>query len=424
MLPRFAIIKQQLPNQTVQNIPEEIRKEFARIQLNDKVQSGMRIAITAGSRGIYKIPLILRTVVDEIKACGAEPFVIPAMGSHGGATAEGQVEFLRGLGITEESMDAPILATMDVVEIGSTSGGLPVFLDVHAAKADGIIVVGRVKPHTDFRGPIESGLHKMIAIGLGKHKQALAIHTYGIRGLRELVPQVAQVTLNKAPILCGLALLENGYDETAHIEAVLPVDFAVREPELLRIAHQMLPKLPVNELDLLIVGEIGKNFSGTGMDTNIIGRVKIYGEPEFSNPKIQYIVALRLSEAAHGNALGIGLADFTTERGMHGIDYPVMRENVVTSSFIDRGKIPMAFPNDQASIAAAQRCLWQENPRSARMMYIPNTLEISKIAVSESLLPMLSTQPGIEVLTPLQELAFDQEGNLDINFIHIAPGTS
>ena len=258
----------------------------------------------------------------------------------------------------------------------------------------------------------------MIAIGLGKHKQALAIHTYGIRGLRELVPQVAQVTLSKAPILCGLAILENGYDETAQIEAVLPEDFAVREPELLSIAHQMLPKLPVNELDLLIVGEIGKNFSGTGMDTNIIGRVQISGETEFTNPKIQYIVALRLSEAAHGNALGIGLADFTTEKVMNAIDYPVMRENVLTSSFIDRGKIPMAFPNDMASIAAAQRCLWQENPRSARMMYIPNTLEISKVAVSESLLPMLSTQPGIEILTPLQELAFDQEGNLDINFLH------
>ncbi|HZK54239.1 MAG TPA: lactate racemase domain-containing protein [Desulfosporosinus sp.] len=416
MIPRFAIIKQQLPNQTVQNIAEEIRKELARIQLKDKVKPGMRIAITAGSRGIYKIPLILRTVVDEIKAWGGEPFVIPTMGSHGGATAEGQVEFLRGLGITEESMGVPILATMDVIEIGSTAGGLPVYLDAHAAKADGIIVIGRIKPHTDFRGPIESGLHKMIAIGLGKHKQPLAIHRYGVRGF-ELIPQVAQVTLSKAPILCGLAILENGYDETAHIEAVLPEDFAVREPELLLLARQLMPTLPVNELDVLIVGEMGKNFSGTGMDTNIIGRVQIYGEPEFSSPTIQYIVALRLSEATHGNALGIGLADFTTERVMHAIDYPVMRENVLTSSFISRGKIPMAFPNDRASIAAAQRCLWQENPCSARMMYIPNTLEISKIAVSESLLPLLSNHPGIEILTPLQELEFDQEMNLDINFV-------
>jgi len=418
VLPRFAIIEQQLPNQTVQDIPEEIRKEFSRIQLKDKIQPGMRIAITAGSRGIYKIPLILKTVVDEIKSWGAEPFLIPTMGSHGGATAEGQVDFLKGLGITEETVGAPILATMDVIEIGSTSDGLPVYLDAHAAKADGIIVVGRIKPHTDFRGPIESGLHKMIAIGLGKHKQALAIHTYGIRGLRELVPQVAQVTLDKAPILCGLALLENGYDITAHIEAILPEDLAVREPELLNLAHKMLPKLPVNELDLLIVGEIGKNYSGTGMDTNIIGRVQIYGEPEFSSPMIQYIIALRLSEAAHGNALGIGLADFTTEKVMHGIDYAVMRENVVTSSFIDRGKIPMAFPSDRESIYAAQRCLWQENLRDARMIYIPNTLEISKLAVSESLLPMLTNQPGIEILTPLRELAFDHEGNLDINFVN------
>src|SRR5680860_1594801 len=185
VLPRFAIIKQQLPNQTVLNIPEEIRKELARIQLKDKIQPGMRIAITAGSRGVYKIPLILRTVVDEIKAWGAEPFVVPTMGSHGGATAEGQVEFLKGLGITEESLGAPILATMDVIEIGSTSGGLPVYLDVYAAKADGIIVVGRFNLYIDFTAPTESGLHKMLAIGLGKHKQALAIHSYGIRGLRD-----------------------------------------------------------------------------------------------------------------------------------------------------------------------------------------------------------------------------------------------
>lgn len=313
-------------------------------------------------------------------------------------------------------MGAPIFATMEVVEIGSTSSGMPVYLDAYAAEADGIIVVGRVKPHTDFRSSIESGLHKMIAIGLGKHKQALAIHRYGIKGLKEIIPQVAQVTLKKAPILCGLALLENGYDHTAKIEAVLPEMFASREPELLEEARLLMPKLCVDQLDVLLVGEIGKNFSGTGMDTNIIGRVHIFGEPEFVSPKIQYIVVLGLSRAAHGNALGIGLADFTTEKLMKEIDYPAMRENVITSTTIDRGKIPMAFPTDRLAIEAAQRCLWLEDPQRARIAYIANTLEISKMAVSESIFEEIKTNPDVEVLTSMQELSFDQMGNLHAPF--------
>ncbi len=412
VIPRFALISQELPAQTLTDIPAEINRELQKIGLQDRIKPGARIGITAGSRGVYQIPLILKTVVDEVKNLGGQPFLIPAMGSHGGATADGQIEVLKNLGVTEESVGAPILSSMEVVRIGTTDSGVPVHLDKHASEADGIIVVGRVKPHTDFRGPIESGLQKMLVIGLGKHKQALTNHSYGIKGLREYVHQAAKVTLKQASILFGLAILENGYDRTAKIEAVPPEKIITREPELLNEARSLMAKLPVEELDLLVVGEIGKNFSGTGMDTNIIGRVAIYGEEEFGSPRIQYIVALNLSAQTHGNALGIGLADFTTERVMKGIDYETTRQNVITSSFIERGKIPLAFPSDRAAIQAAQRCLWLRDPEKARIMYIPNTLEISKIAVSESLLPTVSQRPDVKLLTRPQELKFDKDGNL------------
>ena len=414
-IPRFALIRQELPAQAVADVPAEIRRELQRIGLQQRIKPGARIAITAGSRGVHQIGLILKTVVDQVKALGGQPFLIPTMGSHGGATPEGQVEVLQNLGVTEASVGAPILSSLDVVQLGTTAMGLPVYLDQYASGADGIIVVARIKPHTDFRGPIESGLHKMVAIGLGKHKQALAIHDFGIRGLRELVPQVAQVTLEKAPILCGLAILENGHDRTARIEAVLPEDFAAREPQLLGEARSLMARLPAEELDVLVVGQIGKNFSGTGMDTNIIGRVRIHGEPEPEKPRIQYIVALDMSPETHGNALGIGLADFTTERLMKGIDYRATRQNVATSSFVERGKIPLAFPNDREAICAALRCLWRPDPGAARLMCIPNTLEIAQVAVSESLLPELR-RSATEVLTPLQPLPFDAAGNLAINY--------
>ncbi len=411
-IPRFALISQELPAQTVTDIPAEIHRELQRIGLQDRIKPGARIGITVGSRGVYQIALILRTVVDEVKNLGGQSFLIPAMGSHGGATAEGQIEVLKNLGVTEESVGAPILSSMEVVRIGSTDSGVPVHLDKYASEADGIIVIGRVKPHTDFHGPIESGLQKMLVIGLGKHKQALTNHGYGIKGLRDYIPQAAKVTLKQASILFGLAILENGYDRTAKIEAVPSEEIITREPELLNEARGLMAKLPVEELDLLVVGEIGKNFSGTGMDTNIIGRVAIYGEPEFGSPRIQYIVALNLSAQTHGNALGIGLADFTTERVMKGIDYEATRQNVITSSFIERGKIPLAFPGDRSAIQAAQRCLWLQDPEKARIMYIPNTLEISKIAVSESLLPAVSQRPNVKLLTQPQELKFDKDGNL------------
>lgn len=414
MIPRFALIKQALPAKILNDIPGEVRKEFSRVDFASKVKPGMKIAITAGSRGINNLPLILRTIIQILRELGAEPFIVPAMGSHGGATAEGQVEVLEGLGLTPETLGAPIHATMDVVELGQTKRGIPVYLDAYAAKADGIIVVARIKPHTDYRGRIESGLHKMITIGLGKHKQALEIHNHGIKGLKVHMPEVAQVVLSKAAVLIGVGILENGYDQTAKIVAIKPEEFATKEPLLLEESRSLMPSLPMEDLDILIVGEIGKNYSGTGMDTNVIGRLNIYGEPEFERPRIQYIIALDISKAVHGNALGVGLADFITDRLMNKINYPVMLENVLTGTYISRGKIPLALPNDRAAIEAAQRCLWLDEPNKARIAYISNTLEVSHLLVSESLLKELSTQDNIQVLKDLEELQFDSNGNLKI----------
>jgi len=412
MIPRFALIEQTLPNKFLNDIPHEICAELTKHKLSDKVKPGMRIAITAGSRGIKNIPLILRTLANQVRECGGEPFLVPTMGSHGGATAEGQLEVLEGLGITQETVGAPIMATMDVVQLGETSRGIPVYLDAYAAKADGIIIVARVKPHTDFRANIESGLHKMITIGLGKHKQALEIHRHGMKGVVVHMPEVAQMVLEKAPVLLGLAILENGYDQTAKIVVLEPSEFATEEPKLLEEARALMPILPFDEADVLLVGEIGKNFSGTGLDTNVIGRMRIYGEPEFDRPRIQYIVAHDLSVATHGNATGIGLADFTTQKLMDKSDYKLLLENVLTGTNIYRGNIPLVLSNDRSAIEAAQRCLWMEKPVQARMAYILNTLEVSRLLVSESLLPVVSKQMGVKVLSELNELEFDGEGNI------------
>ncbi|MDZ4163582.1 MAG: hypothetical protein U1C55_00475 [Smithellaceae bacterium] len=412
MIPKFTLIEQTLPGESIVDLAAEIERQLARMNLQDKITPGMSIAITAGSRGIHRIDEIIRGVVRHVKSLGGKPFIVPAMGSHGGATASGQIDLLRQLNITAESMGVPVLSSMEVVEIGSTDQGFAVCLDRYAARAGGIIAVARIKPHTDYRSRIESGLNKMLAIGLGKHKQALAIHRYGVEGLKRLIPQAARVILNNAPIMMGLAVIENGRDETARIIALAPEDFAGQEPILLKEARSLMPALPFRELDILLVGEMGKDISGTGMDTNIIGRVGISGEEEFGGLKTRYIVVLRLSEASHGNALGIGLADITTLRVMNAIDYPVMRQNVITSTFIERGKIPLAFPSDREAIEGALRCLWHDKASNARIAYIPNTKTIDRILVSEGLLEELHDKENIKISRLPRELPFDREGNL------------
>lgn len=411
-LPKFVKVKQQFLAERIKNIAGTISEQFHFVQADEKIKPGMEIAITVGSRGIANIPLIVKSVADEVKKRGAKPFIIPAMGSHGGATAEGQIEVLDGLGITEETTGCEIRSSMDVVEIGETSAGIPVYLDQHAYNADGIIIMGRVKPHTDFKGSIESGVLKMASIGIGKHKQALALHKYGIAGIRDMMPEVGKVVIQKSNTLFGIAIVENAHEETAIIEAIEPERIEEREKELLAKAFELMPSLPVEEMDILIVDEIGKNYSGTGMDTNIIGRLRVLGAEEPKKPRIKYIIASDLSEASHGNALGIGLADLTTKRFFEKIDLQKMNENVVTSTFLDRAKIPIVLDNDREALNAALRANWGVAAEEARIVRIPNTLHLGELFVSEAIYHELKNKKNIEIVKDLHELQFDQDGYL------------
>ncbi|MBW7457879.1 nickel-dependent lactate racemase, partial [Paenibacillus sepulcri] len=347
-LPKMIKIRQHFHAPAVENIEATVAAEIRKPEIAWRIQPGQRIAITAGSRGIANISRIIAAVAAEIKSYGAHPFIVPAMGSHGGATAEGQIEVLESLGVTEEKCGAPVISSMDVVEIGQTQSGTAVYMDRHASEADGVVLVARIKLHTDFKSPvgIESGLTKMAAIGLGKHKQALLLHSYGVPGIRDIMPEVGKVVIESGRIVFGLGIVENAVEQTSILEAIEPDRINEREQALLLASAAMYPKLPTDELDILIVDEIGKNHSGTGMDTNIIGRMRIQGEAEPVSPRIKYVIAGDLSEESHGNALGIGLADLTTTRLVDKIDRKIMNENVITSTFLSRASVPITLDND------------------------------------------------------------------------------
>ncbi|WNF36297.1 lactate racemase domain-containing protein [Bacillaceae bacterium IKA-2] len=408
--PKMAKVRQNFHASSVENIQLTVEEQFQQVKADEKIKTGMEIAITVGSRGIANIPLITKCVADEIKKRGATPFIIPAMGSHGGATAEGQIEVLEGLGVTKESTGCEIRSSMDVVHIGDTSAGIPVYIDKHAYNADGIIVMGRIKPHTDFKKDIESGILKMASIGMGKHKQALALHTFGIEGIRDMMPEVGKVAIEKSNTLFAIGIVENAHEETAIIEAIEPQQVEFRERQLLREAFQLMPSLPFKELDILVVDEIGKNYSGTGMDTNIIGRIRVLGVKEPATPSIKYLIASNLSEASHGNALGIGLADLTTKRLFDKIDFQKMNENVVTSTFLDRAKIPIILDNDQEALIAALRANWGVTVEQARIARIANTLHIGELYVSEVVYNEIKNNDDIEVLKELEDMEFESNG--------------
>jgi hypothetical protein len=291
--------------------------------------------------------------VEWVKSQGGKPFLVPAIGSHGGATSDGQVVVLTGYGITEATMGAPVRSSIQVVELPTAEAGIPIYFDAQAFAADGTIVLNHVKPHTSFYGTYESGLMKMLAIGLGKHRQALAIHAYGIAGLRTLMPRVAKQILRHANILLGVAVVENAYDETMLLRALPASEIPAREPELLQIARANMSYLPVDDIDILVVDEIGKNISGLGMDPNIIGRLKIVGQPEPTSPCIKVIIVLYLSAATQGNAVGMGLADIMLRRAAEKINFAATYANVVTTGFLERAKLPVVAESDAESFRIA-----------------------------------------------------------------------
>lgn len=408
--PKVVKIEQSFPRPRVEDIEEAIREECAKQEVSSRVEPGMEVAITAGSRGIANIDLILAALVKELKEMGARPFVVPAMGSHGGATAEGQVEVLESLGVTEESVGAPIRSSMEVVELGETERGVSVYMDKVASEADGVIVCGRIKLHTDFRSDLESGLLKMASIGLGKHEQALALHAYGVQGIRDYMVEAAEEILASGKVLFGVGIVENAYEETAIIEAIPPQNIVEREKALLEESAKSMPKLPVSDIDVLFVDELGKDYSGTGMDTNVIGRFRILDVEEPEEPSARYVVVSDVSDGSHGNALGVGLADLTTSRLYEKIDHEAMNQNVITSTFLERAKVPMVLGNDQEALEVAMRCNWGVPPEDTRFVRIQNTLDLRHVYLSENLLEEALQSGNVALVEEAREMRFDAEG--------------
>jgi len=360
--------------------------------------NGARIAVAVGSRGIANLQQIVRAVIRELKAAGAEPFVVPAMGSHGGATDSGQAAVLASYGITEAGVGAPIRSSMETVQIPAPGLGHKAFMDRAAWESDGVILVARIKPHTDFHSSFESGLIKMAVIGLGKHDQAKAIHSFGVRGLKEKILPTARHILATGKILAGIGLVENAYDETQIIRLIPADRIEQEEPLLLQKAHANMPRLPVDEVDVLVIDRMGKDISGTGMDTNIIGRIRVLGQTEPDAPKVGAIVTSDLTPASHGNAVGLGLADVITRRMYDSIDFGATNENVITSSFLDRGKVPLVAETDRKAVEYAIRGAAVGPERSPRIVRMIDTLHVHDLLVSAQIAEELRSDPAVQVL--------------------------
>jgi hypothetical protein len=409
-LPKMIRVRQTFPRPRVADIPKAVTETLGAAAL--RVKSGDTVAVGAGSRGIANIDVVVGATVRWLKDLGARPFVFPAMGSHGGGTAEGQLSVLEHYGITEATMGCPVRATMDVVQVGEALS-LPVWLDKLAAEADWIGIVNRVKPHTDFKGSIESGLFKMMTIGLGKHKGAIQYHRANIHhGYETVITSVGREMLAKARIGFGVGIVENGYDETAVVEAFAPEALESGERRLLKSAREWMARLPFSPIDVLIVEEMGKNISGSGMDTNVIGRPSNPHEPFPNDPKILWIVTLDLTEESYGNAVGIGNADFTTRRLVEKIDMKPTLINAITACAPGGAKVPATFDTDREAVETALSCIGLTPPEKARVIRIKNTLMLSEIEVSEAYAAEIAKRPDLTPIGDASPLPFDAAGRM------------
>ena len=396
-IPTLYPVKQALPKGEPVDIDATLAADWERLNLSSAV-NGKRIALGFGSRGVARIDKIAAQLVALVKESGGEPFIVPAMGSHGGATPEGQIEVLDGLGISEATMGCPIRATMEVVDTGRTSTGLPAYIDKNVYEADGLIITNRAKVHTDFHGPHESGLLKMLAIGLGKETGARAIHEQATIGLRDYMPVIAQHLLEQINFVAGFGVVEDGYHRVAHLEGFTADTVVEGDQRLLQLSRDLMPSLPVDDIDVLIIDEMGKDISGAGMDTNIIGRWMVEGEPEPESPRIKRIAVLDLTPASHGNATAYGLADFMSKTLFDKIDFPITMKNMFTSGFLKRCYMPLVFESDDETIRAALYDAFRSDPSKcadARIMRIKNTLEIESLWVSANILAELTGQESI-----------------------------
>lgn len=409
-LPEMIEVRQSFPRPQIQDVKKAVLEQLEREGIKERIRPGMTIAITGGSRGVCNIAEILKTIVSFCKERGAAPFIFPAMGSHGGGTAEGQKNVLASLGVTEEFCGCPVKASMDVTQIGVTAEGHPVYIDAYAAAADGVIVVNRIKPHTAFRGPFESGLMKMMTIGMGKHAGAQVCHRAGFGQMHHLVPLFGREVLRSGKIAFGLAILENAYDETCYMESILPEDFESREPELLKKAYEWMGRLQFAHADVLIVDEIGKDYSGEGADPNISGA---FPTPYATGGlDAERRVCLGLSEASHGCGYGCGLFDTISKRLYDQIDLDSTYTNAITNTVLTAVQIPMMLPNDRDAIRTALRSCNHADLDNPKIIRIANTAHIEKIYISTALMEEARSNPNLELVGEPKALPFDEEGNL------------
>jgi hypothetical protein len=417
-LPNLIEITQTYPSSPQLNFRALLAEQFQRQGLGSQISPGMRIAVGVGSRGIANLKEIVQAAVSLLTTAGARPFVIPAMGSHGGATPAGQTKVLAEYGVTPETIGAPIEASMDVEPIGKAFDGLDVLFSTAALRADAIVVMNRIKPHTDFRGTLGSGIQKMLAIGFGKQAGAANAHRAAAhRGHEAVIREFAGVILSKAPVLCGIALLEDQNHQTAELKVIPAKNIASEEAALFKKAASWMPRLPLDEIDLLIVDQIGKEISGTGMDTNIIGRdITGYSTSLDHNgslkPHISRIFVRDLSPLTYGNGIGIGLADFTTSRAVKALDLHAMYLNAVTSIGLHPAKVPMYFDSDREAIHHAVSTLACSHSEKARIVRISNTLNLSRMLVSDCCSEILAGQPQVKIAGGPRPIQFDDGGNL------------
>lgn len=423
-IPALTLVKQIAKQPEVKDVAGETLLQWKNSGLQQKIKPGAHVAIGVGSRGIANLAVIVKATIEYFKGIGAKPFIVSAMGSHGGANSKGQRELLGEYGISEENLGVTVKTDMDSVVIGKNSWNEPVYWDKNALAADAVVTISRIKPHTDFRGKFESGIAKMLVIGLGKREGASQHHRWGFKGLRDMLPETAKVILEKTNFIGGLAVLENAHEQTAKLEFVSTQNLMAVEPKLLDEARQLLGKLPFHDIDLLVVGEIGKNYSGAGIDPNVVGRLLIEGQNDFETPKIIRMCALDLSPESHGNGTGVGIADLTTDKLLASIDPVPFRMNNLTACFLWRSKLPIAFPNDKECIQTGLETCWQPDLNAIRMVVVPNTLELAELYVSAPLLEEVRKNKDLAISGESFDLQFDDKGNLNQKalFPHSAQG--
>ena len=407
-LPEITPVRQQLSRDHIADVRGHVCAGLRRLPLSASIRPGMQVAIGLGSRGISCICEVAAAVIEEVRACGGRPFLVPAMGSHGGGTAEGQRSVLEAYGLGETQLGAPIRSSMDVVQIGVSAQGMPIYFDAHAAQADAILLVNRVKPHTAFRGRWESGLFKMLAVGFSKEQGAATLHSWGIAGA---IPDAARGIVAKLPVVAGVAIVENGFHQPAHIAVLAAAAIENAEQDLLQLAWQRLPRIPLEPLDLVVLGEIGKDISGTGMDLNVMGMWRRTGGPVA--PQFHVIAGLDLTEASHGNAIGVGYCDLITQRLADKIDLDATYTNCLTAGNYNGAKLPITLPTDRAVLEAG---LPPRNAQDARLVLVRNTLDLHTLWVSAALLPDVERSPVLTQIGPPRPIQFAADGSLMLDW--------